>query len=65
MDPASILGIVTGVVGLVPLCAGGFDFIAGICKAHEGAQEHMIRIQMQRGVDSLSGTWYRRILTSP
>lgn len=50
MDPVSALGIATGVIGLVPLCASGFAFIEGICQAHGGVQEQMVRIYMQRGV---------------
>ena len=55
MDPVSAFGIATGVIGLVPLCASGYTFIEGICQAHGGVQDQMIRIRMQRGV------WIHRI----
>ena len=50
MDPVSIFGIATGVVGLLPICASGCTFIVGLCKAHGNVQEQMIRVRMQRGV---------------
>lgn len=50
MDPVSVFGIATGVIGLVLLCARGCALIEDICKAHGGVQEQMGRIRVQRGV---------------
>lgn len=53
MDPASVIGIATGVVGLLPVCASGCSFIVGLCKAHGNVQEQMIRVSLQRAVGRL------------
>ena len=50
VDPISAVGLVTGIIGLLPICANGFTFIEGICKAHGGVANHIIRIRGQRSV---------------
>ncbi|KAL8759096.1 MAG: hypothetical protein Q9184_003721 [Pyrenodesmia sp. 2 TL-2023] len=54
MEPVAAFGIATGVIGLVPLCANGFAFIEGLCKAYGGVQEQMVRIGMQRASSGIS-----------
>lgn len=52
-EAAAAFGIVTGVVGLLPICGKGCDFIKSIVKAHHHAEEQLIRIQMQQWVGPL------------
>ena len=49
---AEVLGIVTGVIGILPICVNGCYFIESICKAHRGVEEQMVRVQLQRRVRS-------------
>ena len=50
VDPFTAVGLVTGIIGLLPICANGFTFIEGICKAHGGVANQIIRIRGQRSV---------------
>ena len=65
-EGAAAFGIVTGVVGLLPLCAQGCSFIENVVKADRHAEEQMIRIQMQQWA-SLANTGHRAftLLISP
>ena len=49
-DPISAIGLAAGIIGLVPICADGFTFIEGICKAQGGLGNQVIRIRGQRAV---------------
>lgn len=49
-DPISAIGLATGIIGLVPICADGFTFIEGICKAQDGLGNQVIRIRGQKAV---------------
>lgn len=49
---ATAFGIVTGIVGLVPLCGKGYTFIEGVVKADRHAEEQLIRIQIQQMVSA-------------
>lgn len=49
-DPFSAVGLAMGIIGLLPICANGFTFIEGICKAHGGVANQVIRIRGQRSV---------------
>ena len=49
-DPFTAVGLATGIIGLLPICANGFTFIEGICKAHGGVANQIIRIRGQRSV---------------
>ena len=51
---ATAFGIVTGVVGLIPLCGKGYAFIESIVSANRHAEEQLIRIRMQQWVSPLS-----------
>ena len=50
VDPFTALGLATGIIGLLPICANGFTLIEGICKAHGGVANQIIRIRGQRSV---------------
>ena len=50
MDPTSAIGLATGIIGLVPICANGFTFIEGICNAQGGLGIQAIRIRGQKAV---------------
>ena len=50
---AEAFGIVTGVIGLLPICANGCFFIEKIITAHGRVKEQVIRIQMQQWVSHL------------
>lgn len=61
---AEALGIVTGVIGLLPICANGYLFIEGICNAREGVEAQIARIQLQRrDLDAWGHVW--EILPTP
>ena len=49
-DPFTAVGLATGIIGLLPICASGFTFIEGICKAHGGVANQVIRIRGHRSV---------------
>ena len=49
-DPFTAVGLATSIIGLLPICANGFTFIEGICKAHGGVANQIIRIRGQRSV---------------
>lgn len=49
---AEIVGLVVGVIGLLPVCATGFTFIENIIKHDRRVEEQVIRIQIQRWVGS-------------
>ncbi|KAL8784401.1 MAG: hypothetical protein Q9195_009066 [Heterodermia aff. obscurata] len=58
MDPVSAVGIATGIIGLLPICADGCTFLVGLCRADSAVQEQMIRIRAQRAVlRSWGTTW--------
>ena len=50
MEP---VGVALGVIGLLPICADGCAFIAGLCGADRSLQEQVIRIRAQRAVRQL------------
>ena len=50
VDPISAFSLATGIIGLVPICADGFTFIEGICKAQGGLGNQVIRIRGQKAV---------------
>ena len=50
MDPITAVGLITGVLGLFPLCADGFSFIEGIIEARKNVTEEFVRIRIQKGV---------------
>lgn len=50
VDPVSAFGLATAIIGLVPICADGFTFIEGICKAQGGLGNQVIRIRGQKAV---------------
>ena len=50
MDPITAFGVATGVIGLVPLCAQGFNMVKDCFRAPEGVQESMTQILLQRAV---------------
>ena len=52
VDPFTAVGLATGIIGLLPICANGFTFIEGICKAHGGVANQLIRIRGQKSVSS-------------
>ena len=52
---ATAFGIVTGIVGLVPLCGKGYTFIESILTADRHAEEQLIRIQIQQWVSACIG----------
>ncbi|KAL8795100.1 MAG: hypothetical protein Q9195_002397 [Heterodermia aff. obscurata] len=55
---ATAFGIVTGVIGLVPLCGKGYNFIESIVTADRHAEEQLIRIQIQRmDLDAWARVW--------
>ena len=55
---AEAFGIITGVIGLLPICANGYFFIEGICKAHKGVEAQMARVQLQRrDLDAWCHVW--------
>ena len=49
-DPFTAVGLATGIIGLLPICANGFALIEGICKAHGGVATQIIRIRGQKSV---------------
>ena len=49
MDPVSILGIVTGVVGLIPVCIEGFELIEKFFTAERDVRIAMTNIFIQQG----------------
>src|SRR6266487_1301034 len=49
MDPASILGIVTGVIGLVPVCIQGFELIDKLFTSKRDVRIAMTNIFIQQG----------------
>jgi hypothetical protein len=49
MDPISILGIVKGVTGLVPICIEGFELINKFFKAKRDVKTAMTNIYIQQG----------------
>jgi hypothetical protein len=48
MDPVTALGVATGVIGLIPLCAQGFNMIASCFEAPKAVKESMTKITVQR-----------------
>ena len=64
MDPASAFGIVTGIIGLVPICANGYTFIEGICGAEQGVQKQLGRLLIQRRVSDTSSRSPVAVLTN-
>ncbi len=50
VDPFTAAGLATSIIGLLPICANGFTFIEGICKAHGGVANQIIRTRGQRSV---------------
>lgn len=52
---ATAFGIVTGVIGLVPLCGTGYTFIERIVSADRHAEEQLIRLQIQKMVSARIG----------
>ena len=52
---ATAFGIVTGIIGLVPLCGKGYTFIESIVTADRHAEEQLIRIQIQQWVSACTG----------
>ena len=55
---AAAFGIVTGVIGLIPICGDGYSFIEKIVQADRHAEEQLIRIQLQKfNLDAWSHVW--------
>jgi hypothetical protein len=48
MDPASAFGIATAVIGLIPLCAQGFEMITACFNAPESVKEAMTLVTVQK-----------------
>ncbi|KFY81684.1 hypothetical protein V500_11180 [Pseudogymnoascus sp. VKM F-4518 (FW-2643)] len=48
MDPASVFGIATAIIGLVPICTQGFEMITACFKAPELVKEAMTLITVQK-----------------
>ena len=48
MDPVSAFGVATGVIGLIPLCAQGFNMIVAGVEAPKAVKESMTKITVQR-----------------
>jgi hypothetical protein len=47
MDPVSAFGIATGVIGLIPLCAQGFNMITACFEAQHDFRDSMAKITAQ------------------
>ena len=52
MDPVTAFGVAAAVVGLVPLCADGFEMIVKCIDAPKDARETFALVQVQAGVRS-------------
>ena len=50
MDPVTAAGLALSVIGLVPLCASGLQFIENITNAPKGAAKAFDLITFQSGV---------------
>ena len=50
MDPVTAFGVAAAVVGLVPLCADGFEMIVKCIDAPKDARETFALVQVQAGV---------------
>lgn len=47
MDPVTALGVATGVIGLIPLCAQGFNMVTACFNAKNEYKESMTKITVQ------------------
>jgi hypothetical protein len=48
MDPVTALGVATGVIGLVPICADGFEFIASVFTAKQDLADAAFELEVER-----------------
>jgi hypothetical protein len=54
MDPVSAVGIAFSVIGLVPLCAAGFQMIENCVDAPKDAVKEFDFVKIQSGVSGYS-----------
>ena len=51
-EGAAVFGLITGVIGLLPLCVKGCNFIENVIESDRQVEEQLVRIQIQKGVGS-------------
>jgi hypothetical protein len=48
MDPVTAFGVATGVIGLIPLCGQGFDFVSSVFSAKQDLNDCALELDVER-----------------
>jgi hypothetical protein len=48
MDPVTAFGVATGVIGLIPLCGQGFDFVSSVFSAKQDLNDCAFELDVER-----------------